>query len=98
MKRENIKFRCSVYEKKLLAMRAKRAGISLSEYCRSSALGNEIVERLTQEQTEQFRMLTRYGNNFTRIGNMFRKHDPRLAMEADKLMDEIRKQLLNFKK
>ena len=50
MKRTYIKFRCSIYEKKLLKKRAERAGISLSEYCRSSAFGNSVIERLTEEQ------------------------------------------------
>jgi len=48
MKRTYIKFRCSIYEKKLLKKRAERAGISLSEYCRSSAFGNSVIERLTE--------------------------------------------------
>ena len=98
MKREIIKFRCSIYEKKALRKRAERAGVSLSEYCRSSAFGNDLVERLTPEQLEYYRMLVKYNNNFTRIGNMFKKRDPKLVDEVRQLANEIRKHLYNFKK
>jgi len=98
MKRDYIKFRCSIYEKKLLRQRAKRAGISLSEYCRSSAFGNSVIERLTKEQLECYKTLVNYKNNFTRIGNMFKKRNPRLAKEVEELAGEIRAHLYNFKR
>ncbi len=98
MKRTNIKFRCSIYEKKLLKKRAERAGISLSEYCRSSAFGNLVIERLTEEQLAHYKMLVKYKNNFISIGNMFKKHNPKLASEVEKLAEEIRMHLYNFKK
>jgi hypothetical protein len=91
MKRTYIKFRCSIYEKKLLKKRAERAGLSLSEYCRCSAFGNPIIERLTEEQLMYYKMLVKYKNNFTRIGNM-------LASEVEKLAEEIRTHLYNFRK
>ena len=98
VKRDYIKFRCTIYEKKLLKKRAQRAGISLSEYCRSSAFGNNIIERLTKEQLKHYAMLVKYKNNFKRIGNMFKKRNPKLAKEVEQLAEEIRKQLYNFKK
>ena len=98
MKRDYIIFRCSVYEKKVLKKRAQRAGISLSEYCRSSAFGNNIIERLTEEQLEYYAMLVKYKNNFTRIGNIFKKRNPKLTNEVEQLAEEIRKHLYNFKK
>ncbi|WP_317197128.1 mobilization protein MbpA [Maribacter dokdonensis] len=98
MKRTYIKFRCSIYEKKLLKKRAERAGISLSEYCRSSAFGNSVIERFTDEQLTYYKMLLKYKSNFTRIGNMFRKHNPKLASEVEQLAEEIRTHLYNFKR
>ena len=98
MKRTYIRFRCSIYEKKLLKKRAQRAGISLSEYCRSSAFGNTVIERLTPEQLECYRTLVKYKNNFTSIGNMFRKRNPKLAHEVTQLAEEIRQHLHNFRK
>ncbi|WP_350290680.1 mobilization protein MbpA [uncultured Croceitalea sp.] len=98
MKREFIQFRCSIYEKKMLKLKAKKAGLSLSEYCRSAAFENDIVERLTSEQLEHYAMLVIYKNNFTRIGNMFKKRNPKLAKEVRQLANEIRRHLYNFKK
>lgn len=98
MKKTYIKFRCSIYERKLLQKRAKRAGISLSEYCRSTAFGRTLVERLTEEQLECYKTLITYKTNFTRIGNMFKRHNPKLAAEVQKLASEIRNHLQNFKK
>lgn len=98
MKKTYIKFRCTIYEKKVLKKRAQRAGISLSEYCRSAAFGNSIIERLTEEQLSHYRMLVKYKSNFTRIGNMFKKRNPKLASEVEQLASEIRRHLYNFKR
>ena len=98
MKREYIQVQCSIYEKKLLQRRAARAGISLSEYIRATAFDKNIVERITPEQLETYKMLVQYKNNFTRIGNMFKKRDPKLAREVEDLAKEIRAHLKNFKK
>lgn len=98
MKRTYIKFRCSIYEKKLLKKRAEQAGISLSEYCRSTAFGSSMIERLTPEQMEHYKMLVKYKNNFTSISNMFKKRNPKLANEVAELAEQIRTHLYNFKK
>jgi hypothetical protein len=98
MKRSYIRFRCSIYEKKLLKKRAARAGMSLSEYCRSAAFGHTIIERLTPEQLECYSTLVQYKNNFSRIGNMFKKRNPNLSHEVTQLAEEIRQHLYNFKK
>ena len=98
MKREYIQIRCSIYEKKLLKKRATRAGISLSEYLRSTAFKINMVERITQEQLECYQVLIQYKNNFSRISNMFRKSNPKLAEEVKQLAEEIRTHLKNFKK
>ncbi|SDB58926.1 hypothetical protein SAMN03097699_2365 [Flavobacteriaceae bacterium MAR_2010_188] len=98
MKKTYIKFRCSIYEKKLLKKRAQRAGLSLSEYCRSSAFGNDIIERLTEDQLECYHTLVKYKNNFSSISNMFKKRNPELANDVSQLAEEIRQHLNNFKK
>ena len=98
MKNEFVQFRCSIYEKKLLRVKADRSGLSISEYCRRAAFDDRIIERLTQEQIEMFKMLSRYETNFKLIGNMFRKRNPKLADEVVQLASEIRRHLLSFKK
>jgi hypothetical protein len=98
LKREFVQFRCTVYEKKLLKVKARKSGLSLSEFCRRAAFEDQIIERLTEEQIEAYKMLVKYENNFKRIGNMFRRRNPRLAKEVSQLADEIRMHLLSFKK
>ena len=98
MKNEFVQFRCSIYEKKLLRVKADRSGLSISEYCRRAAFDDRIIERLTQEQIEMYKMLSRYETNFKLIGNMFRKRNPKLADEVVQLASEIRRHLLSFRK
>lgn len=98
MKKEFVQFRCSVYEKKLLKVKARKSGLSISEYCRRAAFDDRIVERMTDEQIEAYKLLVKYQRNFKLITNMFRKRNPRLAEETAQLAKEIRQHLLNFKK
>ena len=98
MKKEFVQFRCSIYEKKLLRVKANKSGLSISEYCRRAAFEDRIIERLTQEQIEMYKMLTKYETNFKRIGNMYRKRNPKLADEVVQLASEIRQHLLSFRK
>ncbi|MEO0902852.1 MAG: mobilization protein MbpA, partial [Bacteroidota bacterium] len=90
-------FRCSIFEKKLLKVKAKKSGLSVSEYCRRAAFDDRIIERLSEEQIEAYKLLVQYQNNFKRIGNMFRKRNPRLGEEVNQLAKEIREHLLSFK-
>jgi hypothetical protein len=97
MKRQFVQFRCTVFEKKLLKVKARKSGLTISEYCRRAAFDDRIIERLTEEQIEAYKMLVKYENNFKRIGNMFRKRNPKLADEVVQLANDIRQHLFNFK-
>tara|TARA_R110000744_G_scaffold174388_1_gene293191 strand:- start:2964 stop:3260 length:297 start_codon:yes stop_codon:yes gene_type:complete len=98
LKKEFIQFRCSIYEKKLLKIKAKKSGLSISEYCRRAAFGHRIVERFSDEQINVYKLLVQYQVNFKRIGNMYKKRNPKLSEEVVQLANEIRKHLYNFKK
>ena len=91
-----VKFRCSVYEKKLLNVKAKRSGLSLSEYIRRSLFDMEITERFTDEHIQLYKMLIKYHNNFKSIGNMFKKRNPKLTQEVHNLADDIKAHLKKF--
>lgn len=97
-KREFVKFRCSVYEKKLLYIKAKRSRLSVSEFCRRSIFDLEIKERLSEDHIEVLKTLSKFHNNFKSIGNMFRKKDPRLSAAVYALADEIKQQLEKVQK
>jgi hypothetical protein len=91
-----VKFRCSIYEKKLLKVKAKRSGLTLSEYIRRSLFEMEITERFTDEHIELYKMLIKYHNNFKSIGNMFKKRNPKLMQTVYDLADEIKAHLKKF--
>ncbi len=97
-KREFVKFRCSVYEKKLLYIKAKRSRLSVSEFCRRSIFNLEIKERLSEDHIEVLKTLSKFHNNFKSIGNMFRKKDPKLSEAVYRLADEIKQQLQKVQK
>jgi len=98
MKKHKIEFRCSLFEKKLLKVKAKKAGITLSEFCRRAAFDTKIIERLTDEQIELYKMLITYHNNFKSIGNLIKNKHPYLFKEVIQTAEEIRNHLQNFKK
>jgi hypothetical protein len=79
IKKEIVKFRCTIYEKKVLKVKAKKSGLTLSEYCRKVAFEEKIIERLTDEQIDIYKMLVNYHNNFKSIGNMFNKRNAELT-------------------
>ena len=97
-KREFVKFRCSVYEKKLLQVKAKRSRLSVSEFCRRSIFNLEVKERLSDDHIEILKTLSKFHNNFKSIGNMFRKRDPQLTAAVYALADEIKEQLEKVQK
>lgn len=96
IKKEIIKFRCTIYEKKVLKVKAKKSGLTLSEYCRKVAFEEKITERLTDEQIDIYKMLVSYHNNFKSIGNMFHKRNPELTKTVIQLADEIKNHLKKF--
>lgn len=95
-KADLVKFRCSIYEKKLLKVKAKRSGLTLSEYIRRSLFETKITERFTDEHIELYKMLIKYHNNFKSIGNMFKKRNPKLMQTVYDLADEIKAHLKLF--
>lgn len=97
-KREFVKFRCSVYEKKLLYIKAKRSRLSVSEFCRRSIFDLEVKERFSDDHIEILKTLSKFHNNFKSIGNMFRKKDPRLTSAVYALADQIKQQLEKVQK
>jgi hypothetical protein len=95
-KRDLVKFRCSVYEKKLLNIKASSSGLSLSEYIRRAVFEKEITERFKEEHIEIYKMLLKYHNNFKSIGNMYRKRNPKLTETVYDLANEIKAHLKRF--
>ena len=91
-----VKFRCSVYQKKLLKGKANRSGLTLSEYIRRSLFEKEITERFTDEHIQFYKMLIKYHNNFKSIGNMYKKRNPKLTETVYELANDIKSHLKKF--
>lgn len=96
IKDEIIKFRCTTYEKKMLVIKAKTTGLTLSEYFRRVAFEQKIVERLSDSEIEIYQMLVKYHNNFKAISNLFKKKNPNLSKEVLGVAREIKEQLKKF--
>lgn len=93
-----VKFRCSIYEKKLLKVKATSCGLSLSEYIRRSLFQIEITERFTEKHIALYKMLIKYHNNFKWIGNMYKKRNPKLKEMVYELANEVKSHLKKFQK
>lgn len=91
-----VKFRCSIYEKKLLKVKAKSCGLTLSEYIRRTVLEQTIAERFSEEHIELYKMIIKYHNNFKSIGNMYKKRNPKLTETVYDLANEIKTHLKKF--
>ena len=91
------KFRTCSYEKKLIKIRAKKTGLSQSEFCKKAVLNFKITERLTEEQIELYKMLIKYHNNFKSIGNLIKEKHPGLYQKINQTADEIKTHLQNFR-
>lgn len=88
-KTETIKFRVSSFDKKMLQIKAKENGISVSELLVRSALQRKIVPSMTNEEIEQYKELKKYQTNFARLSNMIKYNDPALYFEIKKLILEL---------
>lgn len=87
-----IKFRVSKIEKKIIERKARLAGLSVSEFLRRIALDKEIKSRLTDEEIDCYKTLTKYADNFRRISNFFKLGDVEntkiVTLETSKLIRE----------
>lgn len=92
-----IKFRVSKIEKKIIERKARLAGLSVSEFLRRIALDKKIKSRLTDEEIDCYKTLTKYANNFRSISNFFKLGDVEntkiVTLETSKLIREHFKKL-----
>lgn len=96
-KEQNIIFRVSDLEKGVIELKAEETGLSVSAYCRKTALGKKIGFKLTSEEIEIYRELHKYQSDLTRISNFFKVQDPGLANLTRATAEEIKKHLEKFK-
>jgi hypothetical protein len=89
-KNEEIKFRCTAFEKSIIKQKAFQTGKTVSEYCRIQSINGKIVSKpkLTDEEKAFFRSLQVHNTNFARIANFIKNKAPELVVE---IMEHLKK-------
>lgn len=99
MKNQIIKFRVSLIEKKIIERKAKSAGLTSSEYLRRLAFEKKIKSRLTEDEIQCYKNLSKFAENFRKISNLFKLGDvtgvKEESLETSRL---IRQHLEKFQK
>lgn len=75
MRDQFLKLRTSKLEKNIIKNKARKAGLSTSEFIRRVALEKEVKARLSKEEIESYTTLIKYKNNFKSISNFLRLGD-----------------------
>lgn len=78
-------------ERKLIEIKAKESGYSMSRFMVQSALGKSL-KNLSAEEKKGYIDLAKYHTNFSRISNLFKEKSPILE-ELQTVIFEIRDHL-----
>ncbi|MEW4924140.1 MULTISPECIES: plasmid mobilization protein [Algibacter] len=74
-KNKKIEFRVTLTEHLIIKHKAYKTGCSVSEYLRNIALDYPLTYKLTYDEIEVYKQLNKFGDNFRRIGNLFKLGD-----------------------
>ncbi|MFV0505405.1 MAG: plasmid mobilization protein [Bacteroidales bacterium] len=92
-----IECRVSNMEKLALQKKAQQAGVTLSDYIRSTALDYDLAYKLTSEEVECYKELTRLKNNFQNIANYMKyKANLELRQAITDVIALVNQQLKKF--
>lgn len=95
-----ISFRVSNIEKKAIALAAKDANLSTSEFARRSSLNMKVTLRFSAEELEVYNNLHVYHRNFRSIGNLIKsKHfykNDMILYELEEVIKLIKNHLGKF--
>lgn len=98
MKNYFIKFRVSKIEYLIIKKKAEDSGISISELMRALAFNYKLSSKLTPEEIECYQLLSKYGDNFRRISNLFKLGDTTGVKEEALVTSKlIREHLMKIK-
>ena len=80
----------SYFERLGIQLNAKKAGLSISEYVRDSALSRHILARRTPQELEAYQNLANFKTHFSRISNLVNAgEEPRLKAEIHDLIQKL---------
>ena len=95
---EEIKFRCSPFEKSIIKQKAHQTGRNISEYFRTQSVNGKIVSKpkFSEEEKEFFKTLKSHNTNFTRIANLIKNRDTNLLAEIYEHLNNMKKLYIKF--
>lgn len=91
-----IEFRISEKEKNIIKIKSKKTGLSISEFCRRSALNKKTIEIFSSQQEVFYKNLINYHNNFSRISNLIKAKDSNVYKEIRELIDFFKREIKNI--
>lgn len=91
-----IPVRVTPLEKKVIQLSAVKAGLTVSDFVRKSAMNKTVRLRFSPEELEAYKTLQEYHKNFSRISNLMKSRDPQLNEEIEKTQKLIFEHLKKF--
>lgn len=92
MKNKIIKFRVSNLEDLIIRKKIEKTGLSVSEFMRRISLELELKNKLSEDEILCYKNLSKFGDNFRRISNLFKAGDvtgmKKETMETSRLIRE----------
>jgi hypothetical protein len=95
---EEIKFRCTAFEKSIIRQKAFQTGRTVSEYCRAQSVSGKIISKpkFSDEEKEFFRTLKSHNTNFTRIANLIKNRDENLTAAINEHLSKMKQLYSKF--
>ena len=75
MKNKEFRFRVSPLEHQIIKNKIAKTGLSISEFMRRLSLDLELKNKLTDDEIECYKNLSKFADNFRRISNLFKLGD-----------------------
>ena len=75
MKNKEYRFRVSPLEHLVIKNKITKTGLSISEFMRRLSLDLELKNKLTDDEIECYKNLSKFADNFRRISNLFKLGD-----------------------
>lgn len=97
MKSKKIEIRVSLEERDEIFQKSVKAGLSVSEYLRRSALDKKLNVRFSEEELEAWKNLTYISTALKNLGNILSKDNrEELIVELGKINERLKVEILKF--
>ena len=97
MKSKKIEIRVSLEERDEIFQKSVKAGLSVSEYLRRSALDKKLNVRFSEEELEAWKNLTYISTALKNLGNILSKDNrEELIVELMKINERLKVEILKF--